>query len=65
MKTKIIIASWLISLMLMATDNHIQALIGICWFTISSLMLERNKIEIDKSIKNFEKKIDRIINKQK
>lgn len=51
--------------MLMATDNHIQALIAICWFAISSLMLERNKIEIDKSIKNFEKKIDRIINKQK
>ena len=65
MKTKIIIASWLISLMLMATDNHIQALIAICWFAISSLMLERNKIALDKSIKNFEKKIDRIINKQK
>lgn len=65
MKTKIIIASWLISLMLMPTDNLIQALIALCWFAISSLMLERNKIEIEKSIKNFDKKLDRLINKQK
>lgn len=65
MKTKIIIASWLISLMLMATDNIIQALIALCLFAFSSLMLEKNKIEVDKSIKSFEKKLDRLINKQK
>lgn len=65
MKTKLIIASWLISLMLMDTDNLLQALIALCWFAFSSLMLERNKFEIDKSIKNFEKKLDRLINKQK
>lgn len=64
MKAKIIIISWLISLMFMATDNILQALVALCCFGVSSLLLEKYKQEVNNEITKLNKWFDRKINKQ-
>lgn len=55
MKAKLIIAGWLISLMCMATDNIVQALIALCCFGAASLLLEKNKQEVKDEIQKLDK----------
>lgn len=65
MKTKIIIiVGWLGSLMLMATDNLVQALIALYFFGLTSWLLNRNKKEIYLLLIRLEKRIDNILTKQ-
>lgn len=64
MKTISISIGWLGSLMSMATDNLLQALIALCFFGFTSWLLNRNKKEIYRAIRRFEKRIDDILTKQ-
>lgn len=64
MKAKLIIIGWLGSLMLMATDNLLQASIALCLFAYSSYKLTKHKEEVKKAIKGFENKLIKLINKQ-
>lgn len=63
MKAKLIIAMWLISLMFMATDNLLQAIIALCFFGFSWWLLKKHEVEAEKEVKKFESKIDKLINK--
>lgn len=63
MKAKLIIAGWLISLMCMPTDNIVQALIALCCFGASSLLLEKNKQEIKDEVNKLDKWIVRLYKK--
>jgi uncharacterized MnhB-related membrane protein len=45
MKVKLIIITWLVSLMLMATDNLVQAIIALCFFGASSYVLNKQKVK--------------------
>lgn len=62
-KLNLIITSWVLSLMLLFTDSFLQALIALCCFAASSLLMEKNKAEIDKLIERLDKRLDRLINK--
>lgn len=64
MKAKIIIISWLTSLMFMATDNIVQALIAFCCFGVSSFLLEKCKQEVNDEVTKLNKWFDKKINKQ-
>lgn len=63
MKAKLIIICWLLSLMLMATDNLLQASIAFCFFGISSWLIKRYKDEVKKGVERFENRIDKLINR--
>lgn len=65
MKAKLIIIGWLGSLMLMATDNLLQALIALCLFAFSSYMLTKHKVEVGKEVKGFEKRLEKLITNSK
>jgi hypothetical protein len=40
-KTKWIMVLWLVSVVIMATDNIAQAFVGLCGFTLSSWLLRQ------------------------
>lgn len=63
MKTKQIIAVWLISLMCMPTDNLLQAIIALCVFSFSTWLLKKRKVEAMKEVKKFENIIYELINR--
>lgn len=50
--------------MFMATDNIVQALVALCGFGVSSLLLEKYKQEENNEITKLNKWFDRKINKQ-
>jgi hypothetical protein len=63
MKTKLIIAMWLLSLMIMATDNLLQAIIALCFFGFSTWLLKKHRVEAAKEVRKLENRIDKLINK--
>lgn len=62
MKPKLIIASWLISLSLFATSNIYLALIALCLFGVSSVLIAKHKKEVLGEADKFNKWIDKLIN---
>lgn len=63
LKLKLIISSWVISFMLLLTDNLSQAIIALCCFAFSSYLMKKNKSEVNKLIENLDKRMNRLINK--
>lgn len=62
-KIRAVITCWILSLMMLFTDNFIQAVIALFIFAASSRLLEKNKEEVNKLVENLEQRFDRIINK--
>lgn len=62
MKAVIIIAIWTTSLMFMATDNIIQAVIALCFFAFASFLLRKNKVEAQRQLVKLNKKIEKLLN---
>lgn len=63
MKAILIIICWLVSLMLMTTDNLLQASIAFCFFGFSSWLIKIYKDEVKKGVERFENKVDKLINR--
>lgn len=61
MKAKLIIALFLVSLMLMPTDNIIQALIALSFLGISVRLMNKNQKEVTRTIENLENKVLNIL----
>jgi Na+/H+-dicarboxylate symporter len=61
MKAKLIIALFLISLMLMPTNNIIQALIALSCLGLSVRLMNKNQKEVTRTIENFENKVLNIL----
>ena len=57
MKSKLIIVLFLVSVMLLATNNIIQALIAISGLGLSIYLINKNKKEVTKTIFQIESKV--------
>lgn len=66
MKIYLIILNWLFGWVLLTYngDDPVIAFIMVGWFGFATWLLNRNRKEVDKALKKFEKKMDQIINKQ-
>ena len=64
MKTKLIIAGWLISLALLFTNSIIQALVALVWFGISCYLMNKHLKAVTAEVNKFNKYIDKIINER-
>jgi len=62
-KTKPIIAVWMISLMLMPTDNIVQALIALCCFGLATWLLRDQKVEAEKAVRWVNNAVEKLISK--
>ena len=61
--TKLIIAVWLLSWLLMPTDNIVQGLIALCCFGGSSWLLRGRKVEAENTVKWINNAVEKLINK--
>jgi len=63
MKAKLIIASWLISLSLFATNNIILGLVALCLFGASCWFVEKHKKEVMDEVNKMNRTLEKLINK--
>jgi type IV secretory pathway VirB3-like protein len=60
MKAKLSIILFLVSLVLMATDNIIQGLISVILLAIAVNLMNRDPEEVEKTIERFETKVTKL-----